>query len=154
MDFFQRQEIARRNTKLLEVYFVLAVIGIILTTYIAFAIFLGYFGHRSHFYEQSTPLQMLWNPKLFLGVTLGTLAVIVGGSVFKTSELASGGSAVGEMLGGRPVDANTRNPDERKLLNVVEEMAIASGTPVPQVYILPGEQGINAFAAGHSTGDM
>ena len=154
MDFFQRQEIARRNTKLLEVYFVLAVICIILTTYIAFAIFLGYFGHRSHFDEQSTPLQMLWNPKLFLGVTLGTLAVIIGGSVFKTSELASGGSAVAEMLGGRSVAANTRDPDERKLLNVVEEMAIASGTPVPQVYILTEESGINAFAAGHSTSDM
>lgn len=154
MDFFERQEIARRNTKLLEVYFGLAVIGIILTTYLAFVIFLGYFGHRSHFYEQPAPLQILWDPRLFLGVTLGTLAVIIGGSAFKTSQLAGGGSVVAEMLGGRPVDANTRDPDERKLLNVVEEMAIASGTPVPQVYVLPDEPGINAFAAGHSTSDM
>src|SRR5580698_9147839 len=154
MDFFQRQEIARRNTKLLEVYFVLAVIGIILTTYVVFAIFLGYFGHRYHIYQQPTLFQTLWNPKLFLLVSLGTLAVVIGGSAFKTSQLAGGGSAVAEMLGGRLVSANTRDPDERKLLNVVEEMSIASGTPVPQVYVLPGEQGINAFAAGHSTSDM
>ena len=65
----------------------------------------------------------------------------------------SGGSVVAEMLGGRPINANTSDPDERKLLNVVEEMAIASGTPIPQCScVLPGESGINAFAAaGHST---
>ena len=56
-------------------------------------------------------------------------------------------------MGGRPVNPNTNDPDERKLLNVVEEMAIASGVPVPRVYVLDREQGINAFAAGHTTGD-
>src|ERR1700722_10406702 len=154
MDFFQRQEIARRNTKLLEVYFVLAVIGIILTTYLAFAVFFGYLGLRHHDFLASSNYGFFWNPKLFLGVALGTLAVIIGGSAFKTSQLAGGGSVVAEMLGGRPISANTRDADERKLLNVVEEMAIASGTPVPQVYVLPEENGINAFAAGHSTSDM
>jgi Zn-dependent protease with chaperone function len=154
MDFFQRQEIARRNTKLLEVYFVLAVIGIILTTYLAFAVFVGYLGLRHHAFQPTSEYGFLWNPKLFLGVSVGTLIVIIGGSVFKTSQLAGGGSAVAEMLGGRPISANTRDPDERKLLNVVEEMAIASGTPIPQVYVLPGEETINAFAAGHSTSDM
>jgi Zn-dependent protease with chaperone function/uncharacterized tellurite resistance protein B-like protein len=154
MDFFQRQEIARRNTKLLEVYFVLAVIGIILTTYLAAVVFFGYFGHRFRIEQEPSLATLLWNPKLFFGVSVGTLAIIIGGSVFKTSQLASGGSAVAEMLGGVPINANTRDPDERKLLNVVEEMAIASGTPVPQVYVLPEEHGINAFAAGHSTSDM
>ncbi len=151
MDFFQRQDSARRHTKLLEVYFVFAVIGIILTTYLAFLVCFGYIGARHHDFETTFSL---WNPKLFLGVSVGTLAIIIGGSLFKTSQLAGGGSAVAEMLGGRPISANTRDPDERKLLNVVEEMAIASGTPVPQVYVLPEEHGINAFAAGHSTNDM
>ena len=75
------------------------------------------------------------------------------GSGFKTLELAQGGSAVATMLGGRLVDPTTTDPDERKLLNVVEEMAIAAGVPVPQVYVLPEERAINAFAAGHSTSD-
>jgi Zn-dependent protease with chaperone function len=67
--------------------------------------------------------------------------------------LAGGGSAVAESMGGRLVDSNTADPDERKLLNVVEEMAIASGVPMPQVYVQHWEDGINAFAAGHSTSD-
>jgi len=58
------------------------------------------------------------------------------------------------MLGGRPIDSHTTDLNEKKLLNVVEEMAIASGTPVPRLYFLPDEDGINAFAAGHTTGDM
>jgi len=80
MDFFQRQEIARRNTKLLEVYFVLAVIGIILTTYLAFAVFFGYLGLRHHDFLASSNYGFFWNPKLFLGVALGTLAPRQGAS--------------------------------------------------------------------------
>ncbi|MCE0497817.1 MAG: M48 family metallopeptidase, partial [Methylacidiphilales bacterium] len=76
------------------------------------------------------------------------------GSLYKISQLSGGGSVVAEMMNGIPVDPNTSDPQERKLLNVVEEMAIASGTPVPRVYLLPGEDTINAFAAGHTTGDM
>ena len=52
------------------------------------------------------------------------------------------------MLGGRLVNPTTTNSDERKLLNVVEEMAIASGMRVPTVYVMQEEAGINAFAAG------
>ena len=66
--------------------------------------------------------------------------------------LAQGGSVVAEMMGGRLINPNTNDPDERKLLNVVEEMAIASGVPVPQVYVMDTEDGINAFAAGHKPG--
>jgi Zn-dependent protease with chaperone function len=152
MDFFERQETARRHTKLLVVYFVLAVIGIIAAVYLAVAMIFAGNGLKHH--SAATLPELLWNPKLLLGVAAGTVAIIFCGSSYKTLQLSSGGSAVAEMLGGRPVDANTSDPDERKLLNVVEEMAIASGTPVPQVYVLHEEQGINAFAAGHSTSDM
>jgi Zn-dependent protease with chaperone function len=95
----------------------------------------------------------LWRPKLFLGVAAGMLAVVSIGSISKTAQLAQGGSAVAEMLGGRLVNSNASDPDERKLLNVVEEMALASGVPVPQVYVMDNESGINAFAAGHTTSD-
>lgn len=141
-DFFARQAAAKRHTKLLEVYFLLAIISTIALTYAAVAFFFALKG--------GNPL----NPGLFAAVVCGTLAVIIGGSAYKTAQLASGGRAVAEMLGGIPINANTTDPDERKLLNVVEEMSIASGTPVPQLYVLPSELGINAFAAGHSTNDM
>ncbi|HXD01256.1 MAG TPA: M48 family metalloprotease, partial [Verrucomicrobiae bacterium] len=158
MDFFQRQESARKHTKLLEVYFVLAVISIVVMVYFVAVMVLNFHGHRTSFrygdYQETTLGEMWWNPKLFLEVSLGTIAFIFCGSAYKTMQLSGGGSVVAEMMGGRPVNANTSDPDERKLLNVVEEMAIASGTPVPHVYVMEEERGINAFAAGHSTSDM
>ena len=91
--------------------------------------------------------------QVFLVTAIGTLGIIGTGSFFKTLSLARGGRAVAELLDGRLVNSNSTDPDERKLLNVVEEMAIASGVPVPQVYVMDGEPGINAFAAGHSASD-
>lgn len=151
MDFFERQEIARRNTKLLGVYFFLAVAGTITAIY--FGITLVFLFNRPESNNDVTA-QSLWNPQLLLGVVIGTVTVIVCSSVYKISQLSSGGKAVAEMLGGRLIQANTTDLNERKLVNVVEEMAIASGTAVPQIYVLPQEEGINAFAAGYSTNDM
>jgi Zn-dependent protease with chaperone function len=157
MDFFQRQDQARRKTKWLVIYFILAVAAMIVAIYIAaVVIFSGVQLHqqRGNYYnDESAPQISLWDPQIFLGVALGTLAVVFIGSSYKTMALASGGSAVSEMMGARLISANTTDPDERKLLNVVEEMAIASGVPVPQVYVMDDEDGINAFAAGHKTSD-
>ena len=89
----------------------------------------------------------------FLYVALGTLGVVAVGSLYKTAALAKGGSAVAESLGGRLVNPDTTHPDERKLRNVIEEMAIAAGVPVPKIHVLADEEGINAFAAGHAPGD-
>ena len=90
--------------------------------------------------------------KLVSGVAIGVLAVVVLGGLFKRSQLRRGGRVVAEALGGREINLNTRDADERRILNVVEEMAIASGTPVPSVYVLE-EESINAFAAGYQTND-
>jgi Zn-dependent protease with chaperone function len=152
MDFFARQEKARKKTKWLVIYFILAVAAMIIAIYFAaLVIFAATQSHQSN--NGEPPGFVLWNPQLFLGVAFGTLVVVLIGSSYKTMALASGGSAVSEMMGARPVSPNTNDPDERKLLNVVEEMAIASGVPVPQVYVMDDEDGINAFAAGHKPGD-
>jgi len=152
MDFFERQDKARRQTKLLVVYFVMAVVCIVAAVYLAcVVIFFGAQSQHQH-YGAATEIA-LWNPTLFFYVAAGTLGVIVCGSFYKTAALAEGGSAVAESLGGRLVNPNTTNPDERKLRNVVEEMAIASGVPVPKIYVLDEERGLNAFAAGHAPGD-
>jgi Zn-dependent protease with chaperone function len=151
MDFFQRQEIARRNTKWLEVYFALAVIGTVLAIYLCAVVLVNFeLGHAT----DSNGNLILWDPQVFLIASLATLFTIFCGSLYKISQLSSGGSVVAEMLGGLPINAHTTDLNEKKLLNVVEEMAIASGTPVPQLYLLADEDGINAFAAGHTTGDM
>ena len=152
MDFFQQQDKARKKTKLLIFYFVLAVASIIVMIY-GVAVFVSFYAaSRHHLYTEQAPLTF-WNPQLFAGVALGTIVVIFCGSAYKTMALSGGGSVVAESLGGRPINPNSTNLDERKLLNVVEEMAIASGVPVPQVYVIENEDYINAFAAGHTTSD-
>jgi len=153
MDFFQRQEIARRNTRLLVVYFAFAVIGTVLAIYLG-AVLLVDFQQGQTTDSGGNANFSLWDPQVFAVVSFVTLSVIFGSSLCKISQLSGGGSTVAEMLGGRPIDAHTTDLNEKKLLNVVEEMAIASGTPVPRLYLLPDEDGINAFAAGHTTGDM
>ena len=155
MDFFARQDQARRKTKWLVLYFALAVALLIVAVYfVALLAFTGVQAKQHHYPYDAAPVQLvLWNPKVFFGATLGVLAVIFLGSAYKTSELSAGGSAVATLMGGCLVNQNTTDPNERKLLNVVEEMSIAAGVAMPQVYVLPNERGINAFAAGHSTGD-
>jgi len=154
MDFFTRQDQARRKTKWLVVYFAFAVMSIVLMVY-GIALMVNSFEiSRHHGYRYSDDTQYaLWNPHLFLWVTLGTVAVVFLGSAYKTMALSEGGSAVAESLGGRLLASNTKDIDERKLLNVVEEMSIASGVPMPKVYVLDDEDRINAFAAGHTPSD-
>jgi Zn-dependent protease with chaperone function len=150
VDFFERQDKARRNTKLLVVYFSLAVLSLILAVNAAVSLIFTGFAATNSGDELSLP----WSQaELLFWVTIGTLVVILVASVFKTLQLARGGSVVAELLEGRLINPNTTEADERKLLNVVEEMAIASGVPVPQLYVMDDEAGINAFAAGHSASD-
>jgi Zn-dependent protease with chaperone function/uncharacterized tellurite resistance protein B-like protein len=153
MDFFQAQDRARSRTSLLVVYFAAAVIGIIAVLYaVAFFVFheavAGLDGPESY-----SERWQFWDPQIFAAVALGTVAVIGLGSLFKTLALRAGGSAVAESLGGSRIAPHTTDLRERRLVNVVEEMAIASGVRVPAIYVLPDESGINAFAAGWTTDD-
>jgi len=160
VDFFERQDKARRNTRLLVFYFVLAVLSLLLAVNVAVSLIFTAFGNYGLMIRGLSPvastneLSLPWSQvELLLWATIGTLVVILIGSVFRTLQLARGGSAVAELLDGRLINSNTSDADERKLLNVVEEMSIASGVPVPQVYVMDDEAGINAFAAGHSASD-
>ncbi|MDE3067585.1 MAG: M48 family metalloprotease [Verrucomicrobiota bacterium] len=155
MDFFEQQAKAHRKTKWMVLYFAMAVAAMIAAIYVAVVLVFSGVQAQQHraFDARGQPQLVLWNSQIFFGVSLATLAIIGVGGLYKTMALSAGGSVVSEMMGGRAVNPNSSDPDERKLLNVVEEMAIASGVPVPQVYVMDGEDGINAFAAGHKTGD-
>ena len=139
MDFFAHQEQAQRKTTQLLALYALAVAAIMLAVYAVFSIAL----HQVLF----------WDAGLFGAVAGGTLLVVATGTLIKTSELSQGGRAVAEALGGQRVDGAGADPAARQLQNIVEEMAIASGIPVPPVYIMEEETGINAFAAGYAPGD-
>lgn len=138
MDFFASQDRARRRTKWLLVYFALAVVGIIATLHVLAAFAFG---------ESLTDWRMLGM------ISCGVIVVVALGSIFRIAELSRGGSVIAEMLGGRAIDPHTTDPAEVRLRNVVEEMSLASGVPVPEIYVLDAEPGINAFAAGNTVGD-
>ncbi len=153
MDFFESQERARRATRWLVVYFGLAVAGIIAAVYLLL-VFVG-FQTGLHDAMEVTGARhgRLWQPELLLMTTIGVGALVAIGSTVKSLQLSAGGGAVARELGGRPLNPGTTDPEERRLLNVVEEMALASGVSVPEVYLLDNENGINAFAAGKTPND-
>jgi Zn-dependent protease with chaperone function len=140
MDFFQRQENARRRTRWLIAYFVGAIFALACTFYI---ISLPYYFHGNPEAEGS-----FWHPELFQWVVGVSLVFIATGSLTKIVKLRKGGKAIALALGGRELTGTATDPDERELQNIVEEMSIASGVPMPAVYVLDHEPGINAFAAG------
>lgn len=150
MDFFAHQDAARRSTTVLIAYYALAVVMIIAGVYFAIAgTFLGVKTKTTGEMDIAT----LWDPTLALCVVGGTLVIVLLGTIYKVSQLSGGGEAVASMLGGRRISPNTTTGDERKILNVVEEMSIAAGMAVPPVFIMDDELGINAFAAGFSPDD-
>jgi len=158
MDFFGQQDRARKQTRIMLFYFFLALFFTILLVYFIPVVV-------EYFYYQSKEPQLLesaqydllppfswWQPQFFLIAVGGTLMVVLGGTLFKMFQLRSGGGeSVALALGGRQIYPETSDFFEKRLLNIVEEMAIASGVPVPPVYVLEREEGINAFAAGFST---
>ncbi len=147
MDFFEHQEVARKKTRLLIFYFILAILGIIASVYFLVVGIL-------FFLEPEEGGQLvLWDPSILFFSAVGTGGVVFLASTFKTLQLSGGGEVVARELGGREVDINTTHFHERRLLNLVEEMAIASGVPVPTVFVMDSEDSINAFAAGRTPGD-
>jgi Zn-dependent protease with chaperone function len=145
MNFFRAQDEARgRTTKLV----VLLVLAIIILTGSLYAV--AVMGHGKLFLRGSYN----WlQPKLFFATTGTALLVIIGGSLLRIAELSKGGGAIAERLGGRLVGASTKDLAERRYLNVVQEMALAAGLPVPLCYVIDGDATINAFAAGNDPQD-
>jgi Zn-dependent protease with chaperone function len=140
VDFFERQRAARGTSVRLVLLFALAVVSIVVINDVVVWIFF-----------RSLPAGTLigW----LIAVTIITLLIISGGTASKLIALRAGGAAVAQSVGATAVDSSTRDPRLRRFVNVVEEMSIASGVPVPRMFVLEQEPGINAFAAGYSPAD-
>ncbi len=141
MNFFEHQAAARRASTRLIVLFAMAVSGIVLA--VDFAVWVVY----------GTGRQAGQSGALLTFSTFATLAIIGLGSLYRIASLRGGGDSVALQFGGVPVPEDTVDPNLRRLRNVVEEIAIASGVPVPKVYVLEQEPAINAFAAGYLPSD-
>ncbi|MBB3184750.1 Zn-dependent protease with chaperone function [Halomonas fontilapidosi] len=150
MDFFTAQDRARRLTGRLILLLALAIVVLIGITSLVVALAVVFLDGASFTGET---LARALQPQLLAGVAMVVILVVGLGSLIRHLQLRAGGSAVAEALGGRSLNLETRDANERRLLNVVEEMAIASGMPVPLVYLLE-DPAINAFAAGHELDDV
>ncbi|SDZ93283.1 M48 family metallopeptidase [Microbulbifer marinus] len=149
MNFFEYQDRAKRNTGLLVGLFALAVGLLIGITTLLAAALVAY--SRGQAFSLVNIDQLLgWDTVAMIALTIA--AVISLGSLYKLRQLAAGGRAVAESLGGRKINIAPHGEAEQRALNVVEEMAIASGTPVPDVYLIE-DDAINAFAAGYKPTD-
>jgi Zn-dependent protease with chaperone function len=151
VNFFDAQDQARRTTRRLVIVYLLAtaliVIGV--TLIVVGALFLIDSDTRGI----SFATYLSHQAPLVSGTAVIATLIIVGATLFKSSVLSTGGGRVASDLGGVLVSENTQDPRRRRLRNVVEEMAIASGVPVPEIYVLEQEKGINAFAAGFAPED-
>ncbi len=153
VDFFTRQERSRRATRVLIALFIAAVLAIVAAVTLVAAVFTGIYS------MQTAPAPNSGDFGAWIVHNGGTLAVIAAitlaaiglASFYRAATLAAGGGQVARMMGGTLLDPHSADPLHRRLLNVTEEMAIASGVPVPEIYILEQEAGINAFAAGLAT---
>ncbi len=147
MNFFEHQDRARRQSRFLVFLFGMAVVAIIIAVN---AVVLASLGMSQ--YAEGIDF-WLANAGLMFWTTALTAATICLASAYRSVQLRAGGGEIARSLGGTLVDPSTTDPLRRRLYNVVEEMAIASGVPMPEVYVLEHEQGINAFAAGYSPAD-
>ncbi len=150
MRFFEHQARARRRTVWLVVWLLAAtaVVVVAVDAVVAFAAYL--------LSDVPQPGFDRWWPAqtgLLAGASVITLLLIGGGSLYKMVALSGGGADVARSVGAVQIESGTTDPARKRLVNVVEEMAIAAGIPVPAVFVLEGESGINAFAAGYSTSD-
>ncbi len=154
MDFFEHQDLARKRSGRLVALFAAAIVCIVVALYFlglfAMPLIVGVARSQSPSGEPG-PIDFAfswWSPlALIFAFGVGGL-LIGGGSAYKASQLAGGGRVIAEELGGTLLTRDRADADGQKVLNVVEEMAIASGTPVPPVFLLEKEKNINAFAAG------
>ena len=167
MNFFEYQARARKQSRWLIIAFILvtllivAAVNFIVLSIIGFhapvASGVGYISQQniSGFGLQSLLSAdfLMQHINTIIGSSAGTASVIGLASLGKINSLKSGGGKVAKDLGGTLVTGDTVDPLRRRLLNVVEEIALASGVPVPEVYVLENEPAINAFAAGYSTSD-
>lgn len=153
MNFFHHQDIARRNTRLLAILFAVAVILLVSAVALLVSLFTGgvLFVPDNGGPVAETQVYFDWG---IIVASAGVALSVVGFAVlYKWVVLRPGGKVVAEHLGGRRLRPDSQDPLERKVLNVVEEMAIAANMPVPPVYMLDKELSINAFAAGYSPRD-
>ena len=153
MNFFEQQDQARKQSRWLIFVFIVAVLVIVVAIDLLILLAAGVSSIETEGVPWLSPQFFTDNLSLLTGGAIATLLVISLASLFKTMGLRAGGGKVARELGGNLVESEPRDARLRRLRNVVEEIALASGVAVPEIYVLEQESGINAFAAGYTPAD-
>jgi Zn-dependent protease with chaperone function len=150
MNFFEHQRLAKKYSQRMVIFFIATLVLLILATSIAVILVSRFSGLCQ------MPDAWLWGVgfcyfegKVLTTSTICVVLLVLGGSLIKYGELRADTDAIAKAMGGRRVEPGSSDPLKRRLVNVVEEMAIASGVPVPSIYVIDGEMSLNAFAAGY-----
>jgi len=149
MDFYARQAAARRTTRWLVIGFLLSLIAVTVSLDLVLFTALGR-AAGSYGYPVGPLQYAAQNPVSAFFWTLVILGTLGLASLYKSVQLRGGGGVVARSLRGVRIDRDTTDLQRKRLHNIIEEMAIASGVPLPEIYVLEQETGINAFAAGHT----
>jgi Zn-dependent protease with chaperone function len=155
VDFYAYQAAARRQSRVFVVMFMAAVAAVVIALdAVIFTVLAARSSAAAYGAAYGGPVGPLEfamrNPGALFGVSVLIIGVIGLASLFKSAQLRGGGAVVAQSLGGVRVERDTADPARKRLRNIIEEMAIASGVPVPEIYVLEQEPAINAFAAGHT----
>ncbi len=150
MDFFARQAATRRLSRWMVLLFILAIAAIVIAINFVVIVAVAILSVKDGGLLATQDLSLAHYPMVVLVTSIVVLGTIGVSSVVRTASLSGGGGTVAQQLGGTRVTSDTTDPLRKRLVNVVEEISIASGVPVPQIYVLEREAGINAFAAGHN----
>ncbi len=153
MNFFEQQDRARKQSRWLIIVFIVAVLAIVVAIDLLLLLLAGVSSIEPDGTAPLSPQLLVDNLPLLAGGAIATVAVISLASLFKTMGLRAGGGKIARELGGNLVDSAPQDAKLRRLRNIVEEIALASGVPVPEIYVLEQESGINAFAAGFTPAD-
>lgn len=154
MNFFEHQDRARRNSRYLILFFIIAVAGIVAAVDFIVAVVAASAGDEYFVLRFPDRSWLARNTGTLILASLATIAFIGLASLYRSLGLrAGGGGKVARDMGGVLVSPDSSDPEYRRLINVVEEISIASGVPVPEVYVLENESAINAFAAGYTGSD-
>ena len=154
MRFFEHQERARRRSRVLVLVFALAVAAVVAAVdglVLALSALSG--GEISPLLPGQTAGTPTGRIQILAWTSALTLAFIGVAALIRAARLGAGGGQVARELGGVEVGSDPADPLRRRLRNLVEEMALAAGVPVPEVFVLEREPGINAFAAGYTPAD-
>jgi Zn-dependent protease with chaperone function len=153
MNFFEQQDRARKQSRWLILVFILAVLAIVVAMDLIILLVAGVSSIETEGVPRLSAQTFADNLPLLTGGAVATLLLISLASLFKITSLKAGGGKVARELGGNLVESEPRDARLRRLRNVVEEIALASGVPVPEIYVLEQESGINAFVAGYTPSD-